>query len=102
MNNSIKRTSLLLASVAMTAVVAHVLVPQSDSNVMCSGVATYDNNLPASHPNNVCASHTESDVSWGNWLVGNSQSGQFHFLDLLELISRHTSDAQPAKTSPGP
>lgn len=33
-----------------------------------------------------------SELSWGQWITGNSQSGQFHFLDLLELISRYTSD----------
>lgn len=28
-------------------------------------------------------------VSWVSWLTGRSTSYRFHFLDLLELLSRH-------------
>ncbi|MCG9695359.1 hypothetical protein [Shewanella sp. Isolate11] len=50
----------------------------------------YNSALPASHPNNRCAQTTD-DVSWKNWLVGNSRSSQFHFLDLLELLHGHNN-----------
>ncbi|MDC8832113.1 hypothetical protein [Alteromonas gilva] len=30
-------------------------------------------------------------VSWVAWLTGRSSSYRFHFLDLLELMSRHTA-----------
>lgn len=55
---------------------------------ICSGTASYNANLPSSHPKNRCAEQS-NDVSWGNWVSGNSRSGQFHFIDLLELIHGH-------------
>ena len=55
---------------------------------ICSGTASYNANLPSSHPKNRCA-EPSNDVSWGNWVSGNSRSSQFHFIDLLELIHGH-------------
>ena len=55
----------------------------------CSDNVIYNASLPSSHPNNRCAIDSEN-VSWGNWVTGNSRSSQFHFLDLLELL--HSND----------
>ena len=55
--------------------------------------------LPMSHPINRCAesndanSNTNNDVSWFTWLSGKTKSNQFHYLDLLELLSRYTENA---------
>jgi len=54
----------------------------------CSSDTSYNNNLPASHPNNRCATQAR-DLTWGSWLTGSSRSGQFHFVDLLELLNGH-------------
>lgn len=52
---------------------------------------TFDASLPVSHPTNRCASDKPvSDVSWTKWFSGRSPSFQFHYLDLLELLSRTT------------
>ncbi|MGS2721647.1 hypothetical protein [Paraglaciecola aestuariivivens] len=47
-----------------------------------------DKNLPVSHPKNKCASQQMQGVSWFSWVAGRSSSYQFHFIDLLELLSR--------------
>jgi len=36
-----------------------------------------------------CSKNAAKDVSWGSWLVGDSRSTQFHYLDLLELLFRN-------------
>ncbi|MFQ3248560.1 MAG: hypothetical protein ACI9O6_000362 [Glaciecola sp.] len=33
-----------------------------------------------------------NEVSWIAWITNKSSSNQFHFLDLLELLSQFTSD----------
>ncbi|WP_406664771.1 hypothetical protein [Gallaecimonas sp. GXIMD1310] len=38
-----------------------------------------------------CLAHQE--VSWSQWLFGKSASAQLHFLDLLELLTSHSSDS---------
>jgi hypothetical protein len=34
-----------------------------------------------------------ANESWMSWLTGNSRSSQFHYLDLLELLSRDNDKA---------
>ncbi len=60
-----------------------------------------DRELPVSHPANKCANVGQAEgVSWSEWFAGRSSSYQFHFIDLLELLSRSgNSEAEnPAKT----
>ena len=47
--------------------------------------------LPASHPVNKCAAKPSQGISWSEWFTGRSSSYQFHFIDLLELLSRSAS-----------
>lgn len=54
--------------------------------------AQLDTSLPLSHPQNRCASGAQQDVSWASWLSGSGQGIQFHFLDLLELLSRSSDN----------
>ena len=46
-----------------------------------------------------CSKDASKDVSWGSWLVGNSRSTQFHYLDLLELLFRNDEPAVAAEPS---
>ena len=57
---------------------------------VCVPGAEIDKSLPMSHPKNKC--NAESSVSWFSWFSGKSLSGQFHFFDLLELL---TKDERP-------
>lgn len=70
---------------------------QSATACVCSPNTSYNNSLPASHPNNRCATQSQ-DLSWKSWLTGSSRTTQFHFLDLLELLHGHNS--QPKAQRP--
>lgn len=60
----------------------------------CEPSLVLDTSLPLSHPSNRCALKPQSQVSWRSWLTGKSSSYQFHYLDLLELLSRDVDDAR--------
>ncbi|MGX9461095.1 hypothetical protein ACWXWU_07590 [Shewanella sp. A14] len=69
---------------------------------VCNSTNNYNANLPSSHPSNRCAEQA-NDVSWGNWVTGNSRSSQFHFIDLIELIHGHKEkplNGMPTSSSP--
>lgn len=65
----------------------------------CDAGVELDNSLPLSHPANRCASGQKSAVSWLSWLKGGSQSVQFHFLDLLELLSRQVDPSSEQRAA---
>ncbi|MDN4503950.1 hypothetical protein QX776_16175 [Alteromonadaceae bacterium BrNp21-10] len=65
----------------------------------CANNVKIDKSLPMSHPTNRCANQQTSEVSWSSWILGNGHNGQFHFLDLLELLSRHTDETISHKQS---
>ncbi len=91
------KTKLSINIKSATIVVAFVagwfainLIESNNTALATTEECEYNPALPASHPNNFCAQPID-DVSWSNWLVGKSRSGQFHFLDLLELLHGHNS-----------
>lgn len=46
-----------------------------------------------------CASSKQNErVSWLSWVTGQSSSFEFHFLDLLELLSREDAETYHATT----
>lgn len=57
----------------------------------CSAKSEFNNSLPMSHPVNRCATQQSTGVSWVSWFTGSSASKQFHYLDLLELLTRVTN-----------
>jgi hypothetical protein len=71
-----------LLSVALLAIV--YLLPTSSSPDAISILTQQDD----SHASQKI---TAEEVSWFTWLTGNSGSARFHFLDLLELLSRNNS-----------
>lgn len=90
--------SVLSAPLAIVALVAYLSVQNnfsSELNAFCAdmGNVAMDKNLPASHPKNKCASQPQHGVSWSSWFTGRSSSYQFHFIDLLELLSRSNETA---------
>lgn len=36
--------------------------------------------------------HASDELSWSAWITGKTRSYRFHFLDLLELLSRNNQD----------
>jgi hypothetical protein len=55
----------------------------------CAADVQPDLSLPMSHPVNRCALNQNKGVSWLSWFSGRSKSSQFHYLDLLELLTRN-------------
>lgn len=94
--------SLISAPLTVVAVVAYLTLPSSVSSdlaAFCGDVKkiSMDHNLPVSHPKNKCANQQLHGVSWSSWFTGRSSSYQFHFIDLLELLSR---SSEPGSTNP--
>ncbi len=96
------KSATIVATIAIAAGWFAVSLTESEETASAAtNKCEYNSSLPASHPSNLCAQPID-DVSWSNWLVGKSRSGQFHFLDLLELLhghnSRPTDDVNPTTT----
>lgn len=83
-------TGVALSGLAAVAILNFSQVSIDDSNVFCGNLenAVLDQELPISHPVNRCAGEQSQGVSWTEWFTGRSSSYQFHFIDLLELLSR--------------
>ncbi len=83
-------TGVTLAGLATVAILSVSQVSSDDRNVFCGNLenAVFDQELPVSHPVNRCATDRSQGVSWSEWFTGRSSSYQFHFIDLLELLSR--------------
>ena len=96
MNNKIRMISGCCVAVSIMAMTA--VVSQKDANYIACNPTTakLDTRLPLSHPKNRCALQQQNDVSWASWIAGHNQGVEFHFLDLLELLSRQTD--KPGKS----
>ena len=96
-------TGMTLTGLAAVATFSFAQVSFDDRNVFCGnlGNVVLDQELPVSHPQNRCATDQSQGVSWSNWFTGRSSSYQFHFIDLLELLSRsgNSEVKNPAKTN---
>ena len=78
-------------------------ISSDDEAVFCADIENIviDRESPVSHPVNRCAASQLQGVSWSEWFRGRSSSNQFHFIDLLELLSRpgNSEAKNPAKTN---
>ncbi|TAA46878.1 hypothetical protein [Corallincola spongiicola] len=88
------------ATVVLSSIVAFHQWPTSASlGDACSCEAesiTFDASLPVSHPANRCSLQNKaSNESWWAWLAGDSRSAEYHFIDLLELLSRSNTTDKP-------
>ena len=88
--------SIAFSSAILVAVLAFGQVQINENGLFCSCPhnAQFDTQLPMSHPINRCATVQAEGVSWSSWFAGGTNSNQFHYLDLLELLSRHTSNTK--------
>ena len=101
--NRISKGAISLFSSAALAAFVFAQVPDQEGLVFCScsDTASFDHELPMSHPINRCATERNTSVSWSAWFSGRSNPGQFHYLDLLELLSRDSErQAEATHTSP--
>ncbi|WP_416307073.1 hypothetical protein [Neptunicella sp. SCSIO 80796] len=97
------KISVITSALVLVALVSFSSLPANKELVSCvCSDATFNNRLPQSHPANRCAKQLdeESGVSWMSWIFGHGNSIQFHYLDLLELLSRNSSAIEePRHTS---
>lgn len=97
--NRKSKSLLTLASAMLVAMATYAKVPDEGlAFCSCHEGSVYNDELPMSHPINRCAAEQTSVISWSSWFAGNSRSSQFHYLDLLELLSRTHSDNAQNKT----
>jgi hypothetical protein len=79
-----------LTGIATVAMLSFSQVSLNSRNVFCGDLknVVLAQELPVSHPVNKCATDQIQGISWSQWFTGHSSSYQFHFIDLLELLSR--------------
>lgn len=100
MNRKFTSVSLVAGSIFAVVIIATQVLP-AQQDALCSEqqFAHMDTSKPLSHPDNYCAAQQQADLSWTSWLSGRSKSNQFHYLDLLELLSRFSDE--PSQSYPG-
>ncbi|WP_158972097.1 hypothetical protein [Paraglaciecola sp. L3A3] len=79
-----------LSGLGLIAILTFSSASSDEGQLFCSCAPdiAFDHTLPLSHTVNRCASMQSDAVSWSSWFKGSSGSNQFHFIDLLELLSR--------------
>ncbi|GAA0858808.1 hypothetical protein [Aliiglaciecola litoralis] len=95
MNRKLKASVSVFGS-ALFAVLVMAQTQFASGDGFCANVeqVAFNASFPVSHPMNRCAfNKPETGVSWTKWFSGRSPSFQFHYLDLLELLSRTTEDS---------
>lgn len=94
-------TGMTFSGLALVTALSVTQVSSDDQNAFCGNLenVVLDQELPVSHPINKCAAGKSQGVSWSEWFTGRSSSYQFHFIDLLELLSRTgNSERHPSQT----
>ncbi|WP_417761181.1 hypothetical protein [Shewanella sp.] len=71
-------------------VIERVTMRNDQLALNCGTQNEYNAALPSSHPSNRCANQ-QQELTWRSWFSGKSRSGQFHFIDLMELLNGHQS-----------
>ena len=100
-----KKVSKGLISASAAVLVASLALPNfahDEGSVFCScsNTVVFDTQLPMSHPVNRCAQQiSNKGVSWSSWISGSSNSYSFHFIDLLELLSRYSETPKNKTTA---
>ena len=86
-------TGMAFAGLATVALLSSTQISVDDRNAFCADLdnVMLDQELPVIHPANRCATEQSQGISWSEWFTGRSSSYQFHFIDLLELLSRPTN-----------
>ncbi|MBW8190013.1 hypothetical protein K0504_03115 [Neiella marina] len=96
--------SALVVTVAIGASMVYQSQAANTAGLMacdCESGVSYDNALPSSHPTNQCAiAASNPSTSWYGWAIGSSRSTSFHFLDLLELLSRDSNKSIQSDKKP--
>ncbi len=85
--------SLTVAAFGLLSVSAYHLIPDDDKSTAYCCASNARPEVQAACLN------ASKEPNWYDWLTGESRSAQFHYLDLLELLSR--GDNQQASSLSG-
>ncbi|MDP5213321.1 hypothetical protein ORJ66_09735 [Pseudoalteromonas tunicata] len=94
----LKRVTIVSSVVLFSASTFSVFTSTSGQNLGCACPSSYDNVYAYNRAIAQCRLNTDSNKSWFAWLKGDSRSAQFHYLDLLELLSESEQDSSMSKT----
>ena len=94
-----RNQKMLVLSTALVAVLSFAGDMEQQGFCSCPANSEFDKTLPMSHPINRCATQQTSGVSWSSWFTGSSATKQFHYLDLLELLTRATDSGNDSEES---
>lgn len=88
------KTGILIASAL--SVTAFVSLSSNDEDTFLAAASDCQcNTITVSSSANQCI-QTNKETGWFSWITGDSRSAQFHYLDLLELL---TSSEESKKVS---
>ncbi|WP_105258137.1 hypothetical protein [Pseudoalteromonas sp. T1lg88] len=79
----------LLAGVATTAMIVGTFAIQSGSSLNSETYSQCVCDTNAYGEQTQDCANPDGEQSWFAWFAGDSRSAQFHYLDLLELLSRN-------------
>jgi hypothetical protein len=86
------KTRTLFIAALVTASVGVISFESHDENVLATANCSCQKTVQAGPSQ--C--ETKASSEWLNWLIGNSGSAQFHYLDLLELLLSSDSRSKNA------
>ncbi|MBQ4799449.1 hypothetical protein J8L73_09970 [Pseudoalteromonas sp. MMG006] len=92
------KTGILIAS-ALLFIGAISFAPSSEQDLSLVNNCQHQTVSTNSQSVIACAK-VEEDSSWFSWLTGDSRSAQFHYLDLLELLTSSEDSKNPPSLKP--
>lgn len=88
----------ILITLATIAVGAATLTPTTGQELSSAKNCLHKEQI-VNQPQSQCLK-VEEDSSWISWLTGDSRSAQFHYLDLLELLTGTDDKHKPSSIKP--
>jgi hypothetical protein len=91
------KTGILIASASLF-IGMFSLTPSSEQEISSINNCHYQT-VNSQQVLNTCIK-VQEDSSWFSWLTGDSRSAQFHYLDLLELLTSSEKTKKPSSLKP--
>lgn len=89
------KTGILIA-LAMAFIGGAIMQPLAKQNLVSANHCLHNELTVNTDTTLVSCINIEDDSSWFSWLTGDSRSAQFHYLDLLELLTRSDDTKKPS------
>ena len=93
------KIGILIAS-AVLLIGAFGFAPQTKQELASVNNCHNQNKISRVHDTTSVCIEIEDDSSWFSWISGDSRSAQFHYLDLLELLTSSEDTKNPTSLKP--